>query len=96
MKSMNATTAEFIMHYARELKNDSIVAVLQKGAVETEEEAKVLLDFLESMCDRVKLDSKSNVVVLRQPVHTTDAEKVCNVVCDYIEGLGFGHLVKFV
>ena len=30
---------------------------------------------------------------LRQPIHTTDAEKVCDVIEDFIEKLGYGHLL---
>ncbi len=46
------------------------------------------------MCDHVLEDSKNNVEVLNQAVCTSDAEKVRDVIEDYIEEAGYEYLVE--
>lgn len=93
MKNIDSTIIDFLSHYANALNATGIKSILDKSAVETDEEASELLDFLEEMCAQVKTDAGEEVIVLRQPVTTYDAEKVCSVVEDYLENAGFGHLL---
>ncbi|WP_148212571.1 hypothetical protein [Hahella chejuensis] len=89
MKGINDTIKAFMQHYAEEFKDSEVLLVLEKESIESENEANSVLNFLDSMCKKVQEDMESGVVVLNQKVHTTDAEKVCDVVEDYIEGLGY-------
>jgi len=94
MKNIHQPIIEIMAYYAKELDNKKVQEILQKESIDTELEAKEILNFLDSMCEQVAVDSKSNIVVLRQPIHTTDAEKVCDVMEDFIEELGYGHLTN--
>jgi len=48
-----------------------------------------MISFLAVMSEQVAIDANNKVTVLRQIVCTTDAEKVCDVIEDYIESLGY-------
>ena len=94
MKNIHQPIKDIMKHYAAELEDEKILSVLQKESIDSESEAKDVLVFLDSMCKRIAIDAKRNVIILHQPVHTTDAEKICNVIEDYIEDLGYGHLLE--
>ena len=94
MKNIHQPIKDIMRHYATELKDEKILSVLQKESIDSESEAKDVLVFLDSMCKKIAIDAKENVIILHQPVHTTDAEKICNVIEDYIEDLGYGHLLE--
>ena len=89
MKNFHPPILTLLKHYAAAAKDAEIVELLNKGEVESEQEAKVLYAFLSTMCELVAADAKKGVVVLNQPVHTTDAEKVCEVVEDYLNDRGY-------
>ena len=79
--------------YATELECENILSILKNESIDSEEEARDMLGFLDSMCEKIAIDAKENLVILNQPIHTTDAEKICDVIEDYLEELGYGHLV---
>ncbi len=83
-----------MLHYAAELKNESVLSILKKESVDNETEARDVLTFLDSMCAKIATDAKENVIVLHQPIHTTDAEKICDVIEDYLEELGYEDLIE--
>lgn len=93
MKNIHQPIKEIMKYYAIKLENETASLVINKEAIESEGEAKEFLSFLETMCNTIAVDAKESVVVLNQPIHTTDAEKVCDIMEDYIEGLGYGHLI---
>lgn len=93
MKNMHQPILDIMKHYAGELGSETVKVVLEKRAIESVDEAKEVLHFLDEMCNKVSIDAKENVVVLNQPIHTSDAEKVCDVIEDYIEELGYGNLI---
>ena len=80
-------------YYAKKLGAVEVQKILGKESIDSEHEAKSILNFLDQMCPKVAEDAANGVVVLNQVVHTTDAEKVCNVIEDYIEEAGYGNLL---
>ena len=80
-------------YYAKEFGAVEVQKILEKESIDSEHEAKSILNFLGQMCPKVAEDATNGVVVLNQVVHTTDAEKVCNVIEDYIEDAGYGDLL---
>lgn len=94
MKNIHKPIIDFMVYYAGKLQDESVLSILNKLSIENEGEAKSILVFLNSMCDHVVEDSKNGVVVLNQAVCTSDAEKVCDVIEDYIEEIGYEHLVE--
>jgi hypothetical protein len=93
MKNIHQPILDIMKYYAAELGSETVKVVMEKQAIESEDEAKEILIFLDEMCSKVSIDAKDNVVVLNQPIHTSDAEKVCDVIEDYIEELGYGNLI---
>jgi hypothetical protein len=93
MKNIHQPILDIMKYYAAELGSETVKVVMEKQAIESEDEAKEILIFLDEMCSKVSIDAKDNVVVLNQPIHTSDAEKVCDVIEDYIEVLGYGNLI---
>ena len=89
MNHVNDPMKKIMAHYAKELDDKAVLSILEKGAIESEDEAKDTLSFLDSMCDRIAEDTEAGIVVLNQPIHTTDAEKICDAIEDYIEELGY-------
>lgn len=94
VKNIYQPIKDIMKHYAVELGDDNVLSVLDKESIDSESEAKNILVFLDSMCNRIAIDAKKNVVILHQPVHTTDAEKICDIIEDHIEDLGYGHLLE--
>lgn len=94
MKNIHQPIKDIMSHYASNPENINVLAVLEKESIDSEQEAKAVLAFLDLMSDKIAEDAKSNVVVLQQPIHTTDAEKICDVIEDYIEELGYEHLIE--
>jgi hypothetical protein len=94
MKKIHKPILDFMSHYARKFEDDVVLSVLDKLAIENEEEAIKVLSFLNTMCDHVATDANNNMVVLNQTVCTADAEKVCDAIEDYIEEIGYEHLVE--
>lgn len=94
MKNIHQPIKDLMRHYAEELHDEKVLSVLRKESIDSESEAKDILDFLDSMCKKIATDAKNNVVILRQPIHTTDAEKICSIIEDQIEELGYGHLFE--
>ena len=94
MKNIHKPIIDFMSYYAKKLNDESVLSVLKKLSIESEDEAKNVLSFLNNMCDLVLEDSKNSIVVLNQAVCTTDAEKVCDVIEDYIEDIGYEHLAE--
>ncbi|MDV2080397.1 hypothetical protein [Marinobacter xestospongiae] len=93
MKNIHKPIADFMAFYATKLNDDAVLSVLNKLSIDTEDEAKSVVAFLDAMCKQVLEDSKTKIVVLSQTVCTSDAEKVCAVVEDCIEAAGYRHLV---
>ncbi len=93
MKNIHQPIKDIMRHYAEKLSDNAIHSILEKEQISDESEAKQVLIFLDKMCDQIAIDSKENYVILNQPVHTTDAEKICDVIEDHIEALGYGHLL---
>lgn len=94
MKNMHQPIKDLMRHYAEVIGDDGALSILRKESIDSESEAKAILVFLDSMCDRIADDAGNNTIILRQPVHTTDAEKVCSIMEDLIEELGYGHLLE--
>ncbi len=94
MKNIHKPILDFMSYYAKKLGDDNVISVLDKLSIDNEDEAKKLLSFLNEMCSHVKQDSSNNVVVLNQVVCTSDAEKVCDIIEDYIEEIGYENLVE--
>lgn len=93
MKNIHQPILDIMKYYASELGRETVKSVIKKQAIESEDEAKEILIFLDEMCSKVSVDAKENVIILNQPIHTSDAEKVCDVIEDYIEELGYGNLI---
>lgn len=94
MKNIHKPILDFMFFYAQKLDNENVIAVLEKQAIDNEDEARAIVSFLNIMCELVQKDSMKDVVVLNQVVCTSDAEKVCDVMEDYIEEIGYEHLVE--
>lgn len=94
MKNINQTIRKLLDHYAKELNDKVLIDILKKEAINSEEEAKSVIKFLDGLCDRVRQDAKSGVVVLNQTVHTSDAEKVYEVMSDYVASAGYEYLLE--
>jgi len=94
VKNIHQPVKDLMRYYAEEIGDEKALSVLRKESIDSESEAKDILAFLDSMCEKIAIDSKSNTVVLRQPVHTTDAEKILSIIEDLIEELGYGHLLE--
>lgn len=89
MKTLHKPIFEIMVHYAEKLENKEVVDILKKMSVDDEIEANAMVKFLDDLCDAVAEDSKAGVAVLNQPIHTVDAEKVCDVMYDYLDDLGY-------
>ncbi|QFT53278.1 hypothetical protein [Microbulbifer sp. THAF38] len=89
MKNIHQPIKDIMSYYAQKLSNQKVLNILQKDSIESEDEAKDILLFLDSMCTEIAQDAQNNVVVLRQPIKTSDAEKICDVIEDYIEEIGY-------
>lgn len=94
MKNIHKPILDFMSYYAKKLRDDGVISVLDKLSVDNKDEAKKLLSFLDKMCSHVKEDSINNAVVLNQVVCTSDAEKVCDIIEDYIGKIGYKNLVE--
>ena len=89
MKNFHPPILRILRHYANIADASEVVNVLNKATVDSAHEARVLYEFLGTLCDLVAADAKKGVVVLNQPIETADAEKVCEVVEDYLNELGY-------
>ncbi len=94
MRNIHKPIKQLMTHYASLLKREKILLILEKESIDSELEAKYLLGFLDELCEKVIEDAKANVIVLNQPIHTTDAEKICSVIEDYVEQAGYKIDVK--
>lgn len=93
MKNIHKPILDIMFHYASQLENDDVLNILEKKSIESKTEAECILQFLDNLCEKIAEDSINKIVILNQPIHTTDAEKVCNIIEDYIEELGYGDLL---
>jgi hypothetical protein len=93
MKKIHQPIKDVMYHYAEKFSDDAVLSILKKEEIGNEISAKQVLNFLDKMCDQIAIDAKENYIILNQPVHTTDAEKICDVIEDYIEALGYDHLL---
>ncbi|WP_444929443.1 hypothetical protein ACJJIF_16625 [Microbulbifer sp. SSSA002] len=91
MKNIHQPIKDIISYYASKLSNQEVLDILQKNSIESKREAKDILLFLDSMCIEISKDAQNNTLVLRQPIKTVDAEKVCDIIEDYIEAIGYGN-----
>ena len=94
MKNFPEPIKKLLNHYARAIDDHLVCDILTKGTITSESEAKGMLDFLDKMSSQIAKDAKSGVVVLRQVVHTHDAEKVCMDVESYLVELGYDDLIN--
>lgn len=94
MKGINDTIRKLLDHYANELDDKAMIDILKKDAINSEDEAKSVVTFLDNFCDRVREDAESGVVVLNQIVHIADAEKVCEVMNHYVASAGYEYLLE--
>ena len=85
MKNIHQPIKDIMSYYALKIENRNVLAILKKESIDSEQEAKEILTFLNSMCDKISEDAKENINVLHQPIHTTDAEKICDIIEDYVE-----------
>ena len=93
MKNIHQPIIDIMRHYAEKLSDNAVLSILEKEQISNEMESKQVLKFLDTMCDQIAIDSKEDYVILNQPVYTTDAEKIFDVIKDHIEALGYGHLL---
>lgn len=89
MKTLHKPILDIMTYYAEKFESKEVMGILKKMSVDDEVEAKAMVKFLGDLCDAVAEDSEAGVVVLNQPIHTVDAEKVCDVMYDYLDGLGY-------
>lgn len=94
MKNIHQPIKDIMFYYASHPEDSTILAILKKESIDSEQEAKDVLTFLNLMYNKIAEDAKNNVVVLKQPIHTIDAEKICDVMEDYIEDQGYEYLVE--
>ena len=94
MKNFHPPIIEFMNHYAAVTESATVQGILDKRSVDSEAEARAMLEFLDLMCSRVAEDTKRGVVVGNQRVVTSDAEKVCEAVESYLEELGYDDLMS--
>jgi len=93
MKNIHKPIIDFMYQYAEKINDKGALTLIKRLSIDSESEAKNMLTFLELMCSHVLEDSKDNVVILNQPVCTSDLEKVCDVIEDHIEDIGYEHLI---
>jgi len=94
MKNIHQPIKDIMSYYATKLENKNVQVVLKNESISSEQEAKDVLLFIDLMCKKIAEDEKKNVIVLHQSIRTTDAEKICDVIEDYIEELGYEYLIK--
>lgn len=94
MKNIHTPILQIMRHYAIVLDDQDILRILEKLVVEQESEALALLAFLDRMCDRMKPDIQAGVHLLAEPLASSDAEKICMTVQDYLEDNGYGYLIS--
>lgn len=93
MKDFHKPILLLMAHYAEATRSTQVQRILAKASVDSDDEARALLAFLDVLCQRVAEDARRQVMVLNQPVHPADAETVCEVVQSYLEGAGYAHLL---
>lgn len=94
MKDIHAPILQIMRHYANVLDDQETLHILEKLTVDQESEARALLAFLDRMCDRMKPDIQAGMHLLAEPLASSDAEKICMTVQDYLEDKGYGYLVS--
>ncbi len=91
MNKIDEYLKNYILYYANEL-GLQIAEILSKEKI-SEQEAKDLLAFIDSMCDQSVLDMKENKIVLGHPANTYEAEKASMAIHDFVEDSGFDNLI---
>ncbi len=92
MNKIDEYLKNYILYYANEL-GLQIAEILSKEKISSEQEAKDLLAFIDSMCDQSVLDMKEKKIVLGHPANTYEAEKASMAIQDFVEDSGFDYLI---
>ncbi len=92
MNKIDGYIKDYILYYANEL-GLKIDEILFKEKIYSEQEAKDLLSFVDTMCDQSTLDMKEKKIVLGHPANTYEAEKATMAIQDFIEDSGFEYLI---
>ncbi len=92
MNKIEGYIKDYILYYANEL-GLKIDEILSKEKISSEQEAKDLLSFVDSMCDQSNIDMKEKKMVLGHPANTYEAEKATMAIQDFVEDSGFEYLI---
>lgn len=93
MKQFSGYVKDYILYYAKELEFDKVPEIISKGVISSEEEAKVLLKFIDVMYDKSIEDTELKKVFLGNQASTYDADKAAILIHNFIEFCGFGNLL---
>jgi len=80
--------------YAGKLQDSTIPKLLDKQTLESESEAKHVLEFCEKMFDLAVNFEKQGEKVLGEPAIVYDVEKVYSVLNDFVSEQGYDYLIE--
>lgn len=80
--------------YADKLHDKTIPKLLDKQTLESESEAKHILEFCEKMFDLAMSFEKQEEMVLGEPAIVYDVEQVYSVFNDFVSEQGYDHLIE--
>lgn len=93
MKKIDNYIKKYILYYVEEL-DIKIGDIISHEKISSEQEAKDLLAFIDSMCTQSAIDMKEKKIVLDHPANTYDAEKAAMIIQDFVEDSGFDYLIN--
>ncbi|OZG70001.1 hypothetical protein BTA51_28140 [Hahella sp. CCB-MM4] len=93
MNNMDEYIKKYVNHYAEIVGSQNISSIISKGAVSSEDEARELISFIDTMCRQSQSDEAAGKTVLGYPAKTYDAEKAAMILEELIEDCGFDYLI---
>ena len=89
MTNLDPVVVTYVEYYAQYAALELTRAILARGMVQDDSEAKTILDVIDAMYARLDADVHSGVVVYRQPIQAYDADKVAETIVAWLEDSGY-------
>lgn len=82
----------YITYYADQL-DPEVSKLVRQSQLNSEEEAKRLLAFIQPLCEQSAFDTEEGKIILNESADTGDAEKAALAILSLLENNGYGELV---
>ncbi len=94
MHNINDITIKYMHHYALELNNVKVQEILEKKHVNSDEDAREIMQFLERLSGQIKVDVAAKKTIFRNTVTLDDGVDICDNMELYLENLGYEEIVE--